>query len=192
LGKPLWVRPPSSSSLGLRISGITSSDGVGSGFTSLNDGESILGGSANRFLESWVKTAKIKGHNNYTDSEWVQTTQGVTTVGTSLIAAFQKTLAVNTSIRVKITAVSRSNTAILSPEAQSAFSLEAVFAREAGGALLIGAPITNVIGMSVDSYEHTLAVGVTGNDLVIYVAGGTGQTCNWALAIDYQIVATGA
>lgn len=192
LGKPTWIRPPTSSVLGLRVSGLVGVDGPGSGVQSLNDKESALGTDINRWSQLWTQTTNVKQHDNYTGSHWVQTTAGVTSVGVSLTLAFQRTLATNTALRIKVTAIGRNDTGIGGPDAQSGFSLEAVFRRESGTAALIGSPITSVIGMSPDSFQHMITAQTSGNDVQVFVAGGTGQTVHWALTIDFQEIVTGA
>jgi hypothetical protein len=190
--KPVWIRPPSSTLAGLRVSGIIQTDGAGSGFRSSNDGESFAGQETNRFSETWTKESNVKTHNNYSGSEWVQKTAALTTVGTSVTLAYQLALDDESAVRLRVTAVGRRDTGISGPEAQSSFSADVVFSRDGGGAVMVGGPITNVIGMSPNAYEHLLTLNASGNNAEVYVAGGTGQTCHWALTIEYQVIKVSA
>jgi hypothetical protein len=192
LGKPVWIRPPASSVLGMRVSGLFGVDGPSSGVQSLNDKESALGSATNRWSTLWSQQTNVKQHDNYTGSQAVKTTAAVTSVGVGLTLAFQRTLPANTAQRLKIMAIARNDTGIGGPDTQSGFEVDAVLRREAGTAVLVGAPITNVIGMSLDSFQHMINVQTSGNDVQVFVAGGTGQTCHWALTIEFQEIATGA
>jgi hypothetical protein len=190
IGKPVIISPVGGGGdTGLKLNGVMEINGAGSGIKPTTDGQPFLGTSTNRFGQVWEQQNNIKTGNNYTGSEWIQKTANITTVGASLNTAF--TLALNdlSCYRVTITAVGRRDG---TPAAEAAFKMDVVFAREGGGAIIIGAPITSVIGMSTTAYEYVLAAGVSGNNAQINVAGGTGQTVNWALTVDVQAVSTGA
>lgn len=186
--KPVWIIPPSPSTLGLRVTGLVETDGTGSGFLSFNDGESLLGGPSNRFLSSWVETANIKAQSNYTGSQWVQTTAAVTTVGTTVTTALTLAVPSASAVRMKISSVCRDDTSIAAIPAQSSFSIDVCISNEGSGAVIVGAPITEVIGMSPNAFQHMMTVSVSSGNVLVQVAGGTGQTCNWALTVDYQFV----
>lgn len=168
-------------------------NGVGSSVAPATDKQASSGREDQRFKDSWTATQNIKAQDNYNLSESSKTTAAVTTSGAASTNAHVIALEDNTAIRIKVGATARNDYSINSIEARSAFELDVAISRENGGnCVIIGAPQIKVIGMDFDAFEHVVDVNVIGTDIYISVAGGTGQTCHWALTIETQKVSTGA
>lgn len=181
----------------LEINGLgTGNGGVPGGIfgprTPNTDRAFVIGVESNKPRDVWAGFDYVKTHDNYSGSAWARKTWAATSAGTApfAITGAGVPLSAGQACRISVSLIGRRSDGILGG---ASFKLEgtyfynpSTFFVESGGDYQSFA-----FGSFGEGYDYGATLTVSGGTTIVPVVFGTsGSTIEWAVAVDYQIIAS--